>query len=74
MLSLRAALATFTEFGAAFEAARTRLDLLRIPPMNRQDGEADSNVAAALFAFEAAPAPRRIAELQAVAEARRRWG
>lgn len=70
---LSAALATFAECGAAFEAARTRLDLLRVPPLNGHDREARSDIAAALSAFEAAPAPRRIAELHAAVQARRRW-
>ena len=69
---LRAALATFEECSAAFEAARTRVDLLRVPPTNGNDREAKSDFAAALSAFEAAPAPRRVAELHAVAQARRR--
>jgi len=71
---LGAALATLADCGAAFEAARTRIDLLRVPPVNgHQDWAAQGHVAAALSALEAAPAPRRVAELHAVAQARLRW-
>lgn len=62
--SLRQSQATFAGCGAAFEAARTGLELLRLPPMYRCDWDAEPEIATALSAFEAAPAPRWVAELQ----------
>ncbi|HLJ18767.1 MAG TPA: hypothetical protein VKU84_01135, partial [Stellaceae bacterium] len=60
---LRATLATFTNCGAAFEAARTRVDLLKIAAELGEARDDDSEVRA-LSAFEAAPAPLRVRELR----------
>jgi hypothetical protein len=68
-LKLSRALATFTECGAAFEAARTRADLAALFAGNLDSKAARDHLAAALMGFKQARAPRRIAEARRTARA-----
>jgi tetratricopeptide (TPR) repeat protein len=68
---LSQALTTFTESGAAFEAARTRLDLAAVDAKRGDKNAAREHLSAALAVFEAANAPKRAAHARDLAQA---WG
>jgi tetratricopeptide (TPR) repeat protein len=61
-LRLTGALTTFTECGAAFEAARTQADLAALFAGKRERKAARDYLAAALTGFKQARAPKRVAE------------
>jgi len=64
---LTGALATFTRCGAAFEAARTRLDLATTRASRGDPEAAREDLVAALVAFEAANTPKRAAQARELA-------
>jgi DNA-binding SARP family transcriptional activator/tetratricopeptide (TPR) repeat protein len=68
-LRLSRALATFTECGAAFEAARTQADLAMLFASKLERKAARDYLAAALKGFKQARAPKRIAEARLIARA-----
>jgi DNA-binding SARP family transcriptional activator len=68
-LRLLAALATFTQCGAAFELARTQADLGTLFAHKQDKKAACSYFAAAIMGFEKAGAPKRVAETRRTASA-----
>ena len=71
-LRLSRALATFTECGAAFEAARTQADLAALSACKLEWKAARDCLAAALMGFKKARAPKRVAEARRTARALRK--
>ena len=71
-LRLSRALATFTECGAAFEAARTQADLAALSACKLEWKAARDCLAAALMGFKRARAPKRVAEARRTARALRK--
>jgi hypothetical protein len=65
LLSL--ALESLQSFGAAFEAAMTRLDLARLLAVRGDRARARAHVLDAIPALEAAGAPRRVADARELA-------
>lgn len=66
---LAAALEAFTECGACFEGARTRLDLARLRAEQGRGNVAREHLETAVGAFDVAGAPKRVAEARALARA-----
>lgn len=68
---LSEALGTFTGCRAAFEAARTRVDLAGVEAARANPGAARAHLVTAIATFEAAGAPRRAARARDVARSLR---